>query len=206
MKHIILLLATYTIGIAGVSAQSEKQTGHPFRFNLKEKISYEIHAGLNFSHLATDATDPDVKKEYEKTEQGYNLGVLANLPFMESIYFQTGIELKSKGHNQSCITLPIWRVVYRQNIAPDLKWNVHAGPYMNLFVDTTDEDYANAEWCLALGTGLYYKKMYFGVKYDLGLTDVYKGDTNSGWQYAWETPALTKAYNRTFSLEIGYRF
>jgi hypothetical protein len=211
MKHIITLLAIYTIGITSVSAQntgdSEKQKSNPFRFNLKEKISYEIHAGLNLSHFSTDATDPDVKEAYENVEQGYNLSVLANLPFMESIYFQTGIELKTKSHTQYCISMPVWRVAYRQNITPDLKWHVYLGPQVNFIITNSSHDeYYDAEWCLALGTGLYYKKIYFGVNSDLGLSNRYGGKKNWGPPQTWERPAFDKAYNRTFSLNIGYRF
>jgi hypothetical protein len=211
MKHIIILLAIYTIGITGVSAQhtdgGESRESNPFRFNMKEKISYEIYAGLNLSHLSTDATDPDVKDAYENVEQGYNLGVLANLPFMESIYFQTGIELKRKSKKQYCISLPVWRVAYRQNIMPDLKWNAYVGTHINIIItNTTKDSYDSGEWCLALGTGLYYKKMYFGANYDLGLSNVYGGKKNMGAPQTWETPVFDKAYNRTFALNIGYRF
>ena len=210
MKNIIILIAVYIIGITNVFAQNEsdsvKTKSSFFRFNMKERISYEIRAGLNFSTLSTTIPqNSQLQSEFGKSQikTGANIGILANLPFLESIYFQTGLLFTLKSNSLFCIEYPLL-ISYRKEIANDLKWNLNFGPYVDFIFGGSEFD--NGELGLILGTGVYYKKYYVGIQSDFGLTDVYRGrEYNSGNWSNWHIEDMT-AKTRVFSIMVGYKF
>ena len=201
MKNIIILITVFVIGITGVFAQNEtdsvKTNSSFFRFNMKEKVSYEIRAGVNFSTLSTS------RPESNPVTQGMNIGVLANLPFLESIYFQTGLLFTLKSNSLFCVEHPLL-ISYRKNISPSLDWSLNGGGYIGYIFG--GEEFDNGEFGLILGTGVYHKKWYGGIQFDFGLTDVYQGrwvDTNSMSGRHFEDMV---AKTSVFSIMAGYRF
>lgn len=214
MRNIIILIAFYIIGITSVFAQSEtdnmKTENKFFRFNMKEKISYEIRAGLIFSTLSTTIPEssPTLKSEFEKsqTKLGCNIEILANLPFLESVYFQTGLKFPiGKIYTVFGVEFP-FLISYRKNITENLKWDLNGGGGFGIMLRSNKEFYSG-EFTLILGTGLYYKKCYFGLYADFGLNDVYKGrnvmQSNKWWDYHRENMI---AKISVVSITAGYKF
>jgi hypothetical protein len=206
MKKNIIFIAIYIIGITSVFAQTEsdsvKTKNTFFHFNMKEKISYEIRAGFNFSTLSPKIPE-NLQAELGENQitRGGNIGILANLPFLENIYFHTGLLFTTKSYHLFCIEYPLL-VSYRANIANNLKWSMNAGVYWgklfvfgdnNSEIRTSDE----LELGLLLGTGLYYKKCYVGIQADLGLNNVYHASTVNDKFFA---------KSRVFSIMLGYQF
>ncbi|KAA6303285.1 MAG: hypothetical protein EZS26_000522 [Candidatus Ordinivivax streblomastigis] len=220
MKKIILLIAVFAIGTASAFAQ---------KFNMKDKISYEIRAGVNFSQLSISCDIPNNKiQQTESLSPGINIGVLVNLPFLENIDFQTGLFGSIKDGFYE-LEYPFF-ISYHQDIKPQLKWNLYAGPHLDLLYDfpvsyddvlndvlNTDDDYYFGDYQpfelgFSVGTGFYYKKMYLGIQYDMGLRNItssdyeldgyrYYDNQNHQWKYI---PVTTKL--SSFSVNIGYKF
>jgi hypothetical protein len=211
MRKFIIISAIFAIATANVFAQNvagnEKAKNSFFQYNMTEKISYEIRMGLNFNRLSADLpkTDPQYD-EYCGTRPGFNMGLFANLPFLMNIDFQTGLAFSTKGGDWLyCFELPLL-VSYHKQIKPNLKWNVKAGPFIDFIIG--DSQYDSGEFGIILATGLYYKKLYFGIQYDMGLTDVCRSFYSS-YNYSIGSQVNTgidKGYTRTFSIELGYRF
>jgi len=202
MKKMIILIAIYTVGMASVFAQTESdsvKTGNSFfRFNMKEKVSYEIRTGINVAILPAEISD----FTGEKLRPGWNIGVLANLPFVENVYFQTGLFFSGKGafaviyNFESRITqrlhleLP-FSISYRHNMTKKLKLEFNFGTY-----GETDFD-DNFALGLIFGSGLCYKKWYYGIRYDLGLTNKDVGYVNDKDLHD---------RNSILAIMVGYRF
>jgi hypothetical protein len=205
MKNIILLIAVFSIGTASASAQSDsvKEKNNFFRFNMKEKISYEILTGVNFSNISTNIpTDDGFREYYEKHYIGLNLGVLVNLPFLENIYFQTGLLLSKMDKSLSGIEYP-FLISYNRNIKPNLKWNLNVGPYVNYIWGKHtyyDDEISDNEFGLIVGTRIYYKKIYLGMQYNLGLT----GGFVMNYHYSPYPYDINAKFN-SFSVNIGYK-
>ena len=76
MKNIILFIAVYIICITNVFAQSEidsvKTKSNFCRFNTKEKVSYEIRAGINFPFMPIDVPASISFTDFTGKEKGDN--------------------------------------------------------------------------------------------------------------------------------------
>ena len=199
MKTIIILISVYIIGLTSVFAQNEST-----KFNMKEKISYEIRVGLSYSTLSTTIPEssPSLQSEFEENQNtlGTNIGVLANLPFLENIYFQTGIMLSvRKIYSSVGFELP-FIISYRKDITQDLKWNLNGGGSFGIMARNNDEFYAG-EFAFILGTGFYYKKWHLGLQSDFGLNNIFKGRELSLWA---KEDMIAKT--RALSIMAGYKF
>ena len=175
MKNLIIFIIIYTIGTINVFAQSEtdnvKTKNNFFRFNTKEKVSYEIRAGVNFSSLYDI---PTVGFAGKKMRSGGILGLLIDLPFLENVYFQTGLLFFSGKnvdiYNLSGLNFAVgekyifgfehpFLISYRQDITKHLKWDLNLGMYF--------QGDANFSYGAIGGTGLHYNRWYCGIQYKL---------------------------------------
>lgn len=123
--------------------------------------------------------------------------------------------------NLSYLEIPIL-ASYRINLSDNMKWHINAGPYLaygiggkikfegELLEDEFDDlkafdedegDLKRFDFGLSFGTGVNFKSVYLGVKYDLGLTNI-AGDSWEGD----EESSSTKIKNRNFSISVGYTF
>ena len=185
---------------------------------MKEKISYEIRAGLNFASLSVDIPQSNITNIYagqnpdftgKGIQQGYHIGLLVNLPFLENIYLQTGLFLTTKGvfvyyaekgvkpaYYLECPFL----ISYRQDINRKLKWDLNCGMYYESDIWVQDNGFA---YGLILGAGLYHNRWYYGMRYDIGLTNKQIGmwyiDNN------WNSKSLYDK-NNVLSVSVGYKF
>lgn len=90
MKKIYTLIVLVLIGV-NIMAQTKK-----------EKITYGIRAGVNFSRPSLkgsyfDSGEGKLAKENQKTLISYNFGGYLNIPILENISVQPGLNISGKG-------------------------------------------------------------------------------------------------------------
>jgi hypothetical protein len=141
------------IGIQYVSAQLGSDN-NSFKFNTKEKVSWEIRVGANSATVANKSHDANTNNalngymyllltdENLKPILTYNIEVIINLPITQNIYFKTGLSFTNKGAKLSerdvfydtnsleivYLQHPLL-VSYCSNITDILKWNLDFGTY-----------------------------------------------------------------------------
>ena len=74
------------------SAQRASSTSSSFFSTEKadEGVRFGVRAGLNFANLSGDHLDLD-------SRTSFHVGVIADIPLMQSLYIQTGLYFQSKG-------------------------------------------------------------------------------------------------------------
>lgn len=87
-----LLAAVCAMCTLAASAQRAHSTSSTFFSTEKSDkgVTFGIRAGVNFATLTGDMEDA-------KTRTAYHVGVIADIPLMQSLYIQTGLYLQSKG-------------------------------------------------------------------------------------------------------------
>jgi len=199
MKNQIIFVIIYTIGIINVFAQSEtdnvKTKSNFFRFNTKEKVSYEIRAGVNFS---SSLDIPSVGFTGKRMQPGGTLGLLIDLPFLENVYFQTGllffsgkdVSFEYYGYTNFSVREKYvfgfehpFLISYRQDITKHLKWDLNLGAYF--------QGDANFSLGAIGGTGLHYNRWYCGIQYKLIEKII--------------NPNSSNVKNNIMSIAIGYK-
>ncbi|MGI6219252.1 MAG: porin family protein [Bacteroidaceae bacterium] len=114
-----------------------------------EGITFGVRAGVNLSNAAMN---DDAKGESDtKMKAGFNVGVIADIPVMQSLYVQPGLYFSTKGVkteqeytedygmgdvnykdetsvNAMYIEIPI-NVSWRHNLTDALQLQVYTGPY-----------------------------------------------------------------------------
>jgi len=210
MKNFIIFIAVYITFITSAFAQNEidsvKMQDSFFRFNTKEKVSYEIRAGVNFAFMSFDVP-ANVNIDFlgkrftgKGVQPGYNIGLLVDMPFLENIYFQTGLFLTGKGVHANyeeakpvyCLENP-FLISYRKDISRQFKLDLNVGMYI-------ESDWMNEAFLaygLVGGVGLRHNKWYYGIRYDLGLTSKEVGY----WAYG----SQSHDKNNIFSIAVGYK-
>ena len=157
---------------------------------------FGIRGGLNISNYG-----------FASNTLGGNIGLNVDIPILHSFYAQTGLYYTIKGVGVwdggslyiNYLEMPILGS-YRYNINPDVQLQASAGPFIAVKVAsfTTYDDYdewgndlKTMDFGLQFGTGVTYKKLFFGVAYDLGLVKVFKDDGAKG---------------NTLMFNVGYNF
>ena len=153
----------------------------------------------------------------------WHVGVIADIPLMQSLYVQTGLYLQNKGYkekegdyeltaNPMYLEIPVL-ASYRYNFGDAAQLQFNVGPYFAYGVggkiketDDGDEDKwdcfgdKGADWkrfdCgLQIGAGLTVAKHYYiGAAYEFGFSNIAK---NSG---------DGKLKNRNWMISVGYNF
>lgn len=208
MKAIIkssILVCVLLIG-ANVSAQSE------------DSWAFGVKAAATFAGFYGDgAKDLDGKF-------GFGAGLFVEYTLENNVYFLSGLELASKGAERKekdfkytasplYLQLPV-HAGYKIGLSESVDLALHAGPYLaygiggkskyeedgdkeevDFFGSEKEEGNKSFDWGLGAGADLILSKSFrLGLNYDLGLTNISRGD---------------KKYpvkNRNLSISIGYSF
>lgn len=125
-------------------------------------------------------------------------------------------------YNPMYIQIPVL-ASFRYNLNDNWRWELNAGPYFAFGVggkykyertttsihdgdviqhqeseqDFFGDDIKSFDMGIALGTGLTYKKFYFGVQYEIGMTDM---------NNAKDDPDYASIKNNNFTFSVGYNF
>lgn len=183
MKKILLLAVITVLGSTNVNAQ---------------KIKFGAKGGLNFASISGDNTKGiDVVTSF-------NFGVLSEIPISDKFSFQPEIMYSGQGYsfNDNTIALSYLNVPLMGKYYLTKGLSVEAGPQIGFLFSAKNEktnvkDSFNT-FDLGANFGLGYKLdngLNFGVRYNLGLTDINNLDNSS-----------IKNKNRALQVSVGYFF
>lgn len=174
-----------------------------FGFNVGVSLDYSIMESFGIQtglYLTTKGAKADIE------DAGYD----------EYYYTLSG----TKKWNPMYLQIPVL-ASYRYYINDNLRWEFNAGPYFAFgvggkikeegTVTATDGRYSASvpyaeeevdffndgtnsfDTGIVLGTGLTYSKFYFGIQYEIGMTNIYDSSNSS-------------VKNSNFTFNIGYNF
>jgi len=198
MKKVFTIVACAMLSLAA-SAQSSF-----FSTEKSDKpVTFGVRAGGNLSTVTGDV-------EGVKSRMGFNVGVSVDVPFLKSLYLQTGLYATQKGYkyddgdgkaNPLYLEIPVL-ASYRYDFSEATQLQVNAGPYMayGLSGKADGEKYFSGDYGhkrfdagLQVGAGVTVSKFYVGCAYQFGLTKVNKDGDGS-------------VKNGNFMFNVGYNF
>lgn len=214
-----LIAAVCVLSAATLSAQRASSTSTSF-FST-ERPEKTVNLGLRAGYTLSNVLEKwDGKSESYDSKSGFLAGLNVDVAFMQSFGLNTGIFAVSKGYKDSwdgeTVTFnPMYLEIpvlasYRFNFGETSRVEVDFGPYFAVgvggkwkFKDDDGsysekffggEDGANRFDCgLKLGAGVTFNKIYVGLHYAFGLTNLYDVDEGS-------------IRNRNLSLTMGFNF
>jgi len=187
-----------------------------------QESTWGFRGGMNVS-TASEKVNEEPEPDY-KNLIGFRFGVIGDLGITEKFYIQPGLYFTSLGVKQEVyeedattrlnyLQLPVL-ASYRIACSNLIKIHVNVGPYVaygisgkekyaGVKVDAfgTDEDEGGLKRFdagLSFGAGIEVRKAYFGLGYDLGLTNILDDEV-------WETSEV-KTRNRNFFITAGFNF
>ncbi|WDF64362.1 porin family protein [Flavobacterium sp. KACC 22763] len=180
----ILLLAVFTVlGFVNVNAQ---------------EIKFGAKAGLNFATISEDNT------ENADFVTSYNIGVMSEIPLSEKFSFQPEIMYSRQGYsfNNDVIAMNYLNIPLMGKYYVTKGLSLEAGPQIGFLLsaknEKTDVKDSFNTFDFGVNFGLGYKLengLNFGVRYNLGLTDINNVDNSS-----------IKNKNGVFQVSVGYFF
>lgn len=184
-----------------------------------QENSWGIRAGMNISKMA-EKVEGAYGADYSN-KIGYRFGVIYDAGVSEWFYFQPGFYFTSLGaklkgeYATATVDLHYFQIPVlascRLSLSDRVKLHLNAGPYagiglagkqkaegikVNAFSDEGGLD--RFDWGLSFGAGIGIGKVYFGVGYDLGLTNILNDEI-------WDTDNV-KCRNRNLHVSVGFNF
>ncbi|OXB06256.1 porin family protein [Flavobacterium pectinovorum] len=183
MKKILLLAVVTVLGFTNVNAQ---------------EIKFGVKGGLNFATISGDNTKGiDVVTSF-------NFGVVSEIPVSDKFSFQPELMYSGQGYsfNDNTVALSYLNVPLMGKYYVTKGLSVEAGPQIGFLLAAKNEktDVKDSFNTVDFGVnfGLGYKLengLNFGVRYNLGLTDINNVDNSS-----------FKNKNGVFQVSVGYFF
>lgn len=226
----LLLTTVCALGVLTVSAQRASSTSTSFFSTEKadQGITFGLRTGLNFATMTGDV-DEDCSRRTT-----YHVGVVADIPLMQSLYIQTGLYLQNKGIkldyeedgwyeknsvNPMYIQIPIL-ASYRYDFNDALQLQVNFGPYFAYGIGGKEkEEYGydghteeKEEYDLFGDEGAY-KNFDCGLQIGAGIT--FASHYYFGFTYEFGLANIAKnefdnednkLKNSNFMLSVGYNF
>lgn len=122
-----------------VSAQRASSSSSSFFSTEKAEggVQFGIRAGLDFANMSFSSDGYSVSPKSRTT---FHVGVIANIPLMQSLYIQTGLYLQNKGckiedgdetttYKPMYLEIPIL-ASYRYNFSDAAQLQINFGPYL----------------------------------------------------------------------------
>lgn len=183
MKKFLLLAVVTVLGFTNVNAQ---------------EIKFGVKGGLNFASVSGDNT------EGIDVVTSFNFGVVSEIPLSDKFSFQPELMYSGQGYdfNDNTIALSYLNVPLMGKYYVTKGLSLEAGPQIGFLLAAKNEktDVKNSFNTVDFGVnfGLGYKLengLNFGVRYNLGLTDINNVDNSS-----------FKNKNGVFQISVGYFF
>lgn len=222
MKKIIIVAVC---AFCALTASAQRASSSSSSFFSTEKaeggVQFGIRAGLNMAGMAYEEDNVTVSKD---NKTNWHVGIIADIPMMESLYVQTGLYLQNKGYkekeggyeltaNPMYLEIPVL-ASYRYNFSDAAQLQINVGPYFaygvggkiketddgdedkwDCFGDKEDADWKRFDCGLQIGAGLTIAKNYYiGAAYEFGFSNIAK-DSGDG-----------KLKNKNWMFSVGYNF
>lgn len=179
------LAALAAVCALGVSAQTF-WSSEP----ADKKVTLGVRAGLDIANLRVKDGDAD-------SRTSFLAGISADFNLVQSFSINSGVFYTGKGakdFSADFIEIPVY-ASYRLNFAEASQLQVNVGPYLDFGVsgDAFKDGVEGKRFQMGLGLGAGYTwhKIYLGLQYQWGLTEVIK-DSKAHWD--------------CFSIALGYNF
>ena len=227
MKKLVLT-AVCVLGMITASAQRASSTSTSFFSTEKadQDVTIGIRAGLNFTNMTGD-----IDENYGM-RTAYHVGVIADIPLMQSLYIQTGLYLQNKGtkldyeedgyyekdtYSPMYLQIPIL-ASYRYNFSDAMQLQVNFGPYFAYGIGGKDKyEYGydgeveeKFEYDV-FGDEGEFKRFDCGLQVGAGLT--FARHYYIGFTYEFGLTNIADAEdddfnvkNNNFMLSVGYNF
>lgn len=133
----ILLIAVCAVCSLTASAQRASSSSSSFFSTEKadQGITFGIRAGLNMANMS--ASEDGVSASPE-SRTSFHVGVIADIPLMQSLYIQSGLFFQNKGYKfddeEKETAKPMYLEIpilasYRYNFSDAIQLQINAGPY-----------------------------------------------------------------------------
>lgn len=221
MKKLAILITFVAFGALAALAQRASSSNTSTLFSTEKAdqgITFGIRGGLNSANInfTTDhnfSFNPDARL-------AWHVGLIADIPVLESLYFQTGLYFQNKGYKYEddgdeetaspmYLELPIL-ASYRYNFSDAAQLQINVGPYLAYGLggkikwedkyekdedDFFDDDVNKFDAGLSVGAGITLAQhFYLGFAYEFGFVNLYKDEDD------------VKAKNRNWMFSVGYNF
>ena len=183
MKKFLLLAVVTVLGFTSVNAQ---------------EIKFGVKGGLNFATIGGDNT-----KDIELVTS-FNFGVLSEIPISDKFSFQPELMYSGQGYsfNDNTVALSYLNVPLMGKYYLTKGFSVEAGPQIGFLLAAKNEkvnvkdSFNTVDFGVNFGLGYKLENgLNFGVRYNLGLTDINNVDNSS-----------IKNKNGVFQVSVGYFF
>ena len=221
MKKLILLTFC-ALSMLTASAQRAISSSSSTIFSTEktdEGVTFGIRGGLNSAVI--NVSNDHGSSYTTDSRLAWHVGVIADIPLMESLYFQTGLFFQNKGGQEEdeegkYTMKPMYLEVpvlasYRYNFSDDAQLQLNVGPYFAYGIGGKEveeehngkeyeedffDDYTNKfDAGLQLGAGMtFMKTFYVGVAYQLGFSNILKHSDDYSMK------------NRNWMFSVGYNF
>ena len=137
MKKIIIVAVC---AFCALTASAQRASSSSSSFFSTEKadggVQFGIRAGLNMAGMAYEEDNVTVSTD---NKTNWHVGIIADIPMMESLYVQTGLYLQNKGYkekegdyeltaNPMYLEIPVL-ASYRYNFSDAAQLQINVGPY-----------------------------------------------------------------------------
>lgn len=218
-----LLVATCAFCALTVSAQRASSSSTSFFSTEKVEggVQFGIRAGLNSANVSFSE---DGYSASPKSRTSFHIGLIADIPVVESFYVQTGLYFQNKGwkvedgegtetYKPMYLEIPLL-ASYRYNFSDAAQLQINFGPYFAYGIGGKEEyesDYYDEDWDffgddsdwkrfdmgLQVGAGVTLAQHYYiGFAYEFGLTNIADTDDDDDYSYR----------NRNWMISVGYNF
>ncbi|NPD90971.1 porin family protein [Xylanibacter muris] len=225
----ILLIAVCAVCSLTASAQRASSSSSSFFSTEKadQGITFGIRAGLNMANMS--ASEDGVSASPE-SRTSFHVGVIADIPLMQSLYIQSGLFFQNKGYKfddeEKETAKPMYLEIpilasYRYNFSDAIQLQINAGPYFAYGIGgkvkyeyngrSTEDDFFGSyddEDCAG------YKRFDCGLQFGAGVT--FSNHYYLGFAYQLgltNIKDLPSSYegdfsvkNRNWMISLGYNF
>lgn len=210
MKKLLLAFITFIFSLSASAQMASSSSTSFFSVERAEApVTLGIRGGVN---LASMTASSDGYSATTKNYTGFNVGVSLDIPMLESLYLQSGLYYTMKGckiegekYTPAYLEIPVM-ASYRYNFSSSAQLQINFGPYLAYGIagkykdedgesyDFFDDSINKFDAGLGIGGGITLGKIYLGVNYEFGLTNMIKdgGDTSMK--------------NNNLSINVGYNF
>lgn len=139
MRKTLLVIAC-ALGALTASAQRASSSSSSFFSTEKADggVTFGVRAGLNFANMSVSDQDGSATLS-PGSRTTFHVGLIADIPLMQSLYVQTGLYLQNKGYKYDedgytetakpmYLEIPVL-ASYRYDLSDALQIQVNAGPY-----------------------------------------------------------------------------
>jgi len=226
----LFLIAVCTFSALAVSAQRASSSSSSFFSTEKVEggVQFGIRAGLNFANASFSSDEYSVSPKSRTT---FHVGVIADIPLMQSLYIQTGLYLQNKGckeeySRETTTAKPMYLEIpilasYRYNFSDAAQLQINFGPYLAYGIGGKIKSESDGESEEEDFFGSYddsdnagYKRFDMGLQVGAGVTFASHYYVGVAYQFGLvNTKDLPSNYdgdysvkNKNWMISLGYNF